>query len=548
MPSDFGPQVNLQMTAELPSRMEYCVLSLIFSESREYGRRNDLCQTVCQGTCSSLRSRPELSKANASLVQACDACHKKKIRCIFSEPACELCRKTGQTCKFTRIEKSLPKRPRRFVLKPFGHGSRQLTRPSGKYLAALEERMKTVEVLLQQSKEKNSSPEETSQSSEPIDEGVGEGALATIINRGPYNKQEHIKAASATFRFPPEEEACRLAQGYFASFNHTFPIFSHERFMQRMRCDYPPQKTDDFVWWATVLVVLTFAHRLRAMSAPALADAENSRACPYLGQLLDAAPKITYMKPSLEAAQVLLATAAILHGTAMPDHVPMLTSAAIRMLQCNNVHLEEGLESPEVAKRTERMHTFWVAYIMDKDIALQFRKPPVLHEQDIGRRPIAREILREGLVYSLDSYVEANLFVIAQGLATIQGQVWSLIYAGSTAKTRDALEAAQEVLNPRLAAWKDSLPFAFKQEDLVGKWPKHAIVNIVTLHFRYFHTLVELNKEPPMEPGNPLRGDCPLSKALPDWPHSTSVLAVEAARNALDLAALTPRGNFQNVW
>lgn len=408
--------------------------------------------------------------------------------------------------------------------------------------------MKTMEGLLQESKERKDSPQQTDTPMGEIpDEGVGEGALATIIYRGPYPKPEHFEKMRKA-SFPPQEEAIHLAQGYFASHNHTFPIFSRERILQRMRNDYPPQKKDDFVWWTTVLVVLTFAHRLRAMSTPALADAENERACPFLGQMLDAAPKLTYMKPSLEAAQVLLATAAILRGTAMPDHVPMLTSAAVRMLQCNNVHLEEEPDSPESARRTERMHTFWVAYIMDKDSALQFRKPPVLHEQDIGRIPLSREVLREGLVFSLDSYLEANLFVISQGLARIQGEVWSLIYAGTTAKTRDALEGAQEVLNPRLAAWKDSLPFRFRSEDLVGKWPKHAIVNIVTLHFRYFHTLVELNKEPPFEPGHPLRGDCPLSKSLPDWPHSTSLLAVEAARNALDLAALTPRGNFQNVW
>lgn len=422
--------------------------------------------------------------------------------------------------------------------------------------------MKTMEGLLQAAKEgKGGSADEEEEGdgdgdgesgsgdlTDPVEDGIGEGALATIMHRGPYHPPCHPKPATSAFRFPPHDEALHLAQGYFASHNHTFPIFARERFMRRMQTAYPPAKADDAVWWAAVLVVLTFAHRLRAMSVPARADVENHRACPYLSEILAAVPRLTYMRPSLEAAQVLLATAAILRGTAMPDHVPMLTAAAARMLQCNNVHMEEAAEGPEAARRAERVNTFWTAYIMDKDIALQFRKPPVLHEQNIGRGPLGREMLTEGVVFSLDSYSEANLFVISQGLARIQGEVWSLIYAGSAAKTREALEAAQEVLNPRLAAWKDSLPFRFRREDLVGRWPKHAIVNIVTLHFRYFHTLVELNKEPPMEPGHPLRGDCPLSKSLPEWPHSTSMLAVEAARNALDLAALTPRGNFQNVW
>lgn len=422
---------------------------------------------------------------------------------------------------------------------------------SGKYLAALEERMKTMESMLQQSKEKTTSPEDASETSALPDESPESSILVAEINGKVYpssSQQKRMKILSENFRFPPHDEATHLSQGFFASYNHAFPIFSRERFATRMQTEYPPQKHVDFVWWTAVLVVLTFAHRLRAMSAPAVADVENERACPFLGQILDAIPKLTYMKPSLEAAQVLLATAAIMRGTAMPDHVPMLTSTAIRMLQCNNVHFDEEPGTPEYARRGERVHTFMAAYIMDKDISLQFRKPPVLHEQDIGRKASCHLVLQEGIVRSLDSCLEANLFIISKNLARIQGQVWSMIYGGVMAKTQEALEAAQAALNPQLAAWKEGLPFRFHRDDLVGKWPKHAIVNIVTLHFRYFHTLVEVNKEPPFEPADPLRGNCPLAKSLPDWPHSTSPLAVEAARDALDLAALTPRGNFQNVW
>jgi len=410
--------------------------------------------------------------------------------------------------------------------------------------------MKSMESMLQQSKEPDS-PDREDEASPEQDFSPHEieyGMLATIIHRGPY-KPAHDFKPTVALDFPTKDEATRLAQGYFASYNHTFPIFSCKRFMQRLQvAEYPPNKKADYGWFATVLVVLTFAHRLRAMSAPARAEKENYNACPYLRELLEAAPKLTYAEPKLDHAQVLLGIACILRGTAIPDIVPMLTATAIRILQCCDVHQEEVPGSPEYAHRHERMNTFWVSYIMDKDIALQFRKPSILHEQDIGRTFLCYEPPQGGTVLSLDSFFEVNLFSAAASLAVIQDNVWQLIYRASGIQDRKSLEVAQELLNPRLANWKQQLPFQFRKEDLVGRWPKHAIVNIVTLHFRYFHTLVELNKTPPLESGQPLNSDCALAEGLPQRPHSTAVVAVEAARDALDLAALLPSGNFQNVW
>ena len=408
--------------------------------------------------------------------------------------------------------------------------------------------MKSMEELLQNSGEKPTQQDEVHET--PSDGSISEGALATIINRGPLIKC-HKTTHPAELVFPRKDQAMHLVQGYFASSNHLFPIFDKHIFMLRMGEEYPPGKHSDLVWWSTVVTVLCYAHRLRAMSRPLQAEVENQEACRYIWEALDVAPKLTYAKPSIGSAQVLLGIASILRGTAMPDPAPMLVSVAIRMLQDLDAQKEESREDTTFCVRKERERIFWIAYILDKDIALQMQKPPVLHQQDIGRPPLEdREKDSVGIVRSLDSYFEVNLFAVSQRLATIQDQVWSRIHSAAMITNRNRLKAAQDELNPVLAAWKKDLPFEFKCEDLVGRWPKHAILHIVVLHFRYFHTLVELNKDPPMDKDDmsPLNGDCPVAKSLPRYPHSTSMLAVEAARDALDLAALTPRGNFQNVW
>jgi hypothetical protein len=427
-----------------------------------------------------------------------------------------------------------------------------LTDSRGKYLAALEERMMKMESLLQRS---NDSQQNGKESTDEDDDSLPSPATMETLStmflnaRSPPTKAEIM--AAPKFQFPPKDEASRLAQGYFASCNHLTPIFSKDKFMRRLEVLYPPNKQKDYTWWTTVVAVLCYAHRLRAMSTPAQADEENNLACPYMKQLLDMVPKLSYGPPSIESAQVLLGVASILRGSAMPDLAPMLVSVAIRMLQTLDAHKVEAPDGPYYHARKERERTFWVAYILDKDIALLTRKPPVLSELDISRPPpLDRNDDRVGTVMSFDSCFDINLFRAAQRLASIQARVWERTLSGSASMTRPALQAAQNELNPVIAAWKAELPFKFKQEDLVGRWPKHAIVHIVVLHFRYFHTLVELNKEPPMEKDDmsPLNGNCPVAKSLPSHPHSTALVAVEAARDALDLASLTPRGNFQNVW
>ncbi|KAK3717962.1 hypothetical protein LTR37_005388 [Vermiconidia calcicola] len=466
--------------------------------------------------------------------KACDACYRKKIKCNYNERICEFCRKVGQRCVFTRVERSPSKKPHR----------------RKKYLAALEDRMETVETRLERSQETETRKDESSRP-DIVERAVSEDALAIIMSRGPFTPPPVLPTRRQPFHFPILDKALRLAQGYFATSNHVLPIFNNNSFVRRLKNDYPPTKHTDLVWWASVAAVLCHAHRLRAMSTPSEADAENNEACQYLLEALEVAPKLTYGRPSMECAQLLLGLAWILRGTPMPEPARMLVAGAIHMLQDLDAHGEEAPDSPEYAMRPGRARVLWVAYTLDKDIALQSRKPPMMREQDIGRSPpIENGEDGVGLVTSLDTTMEVNLFIAGQKLAAIQGRICNWVSSASAPATVDVLESARNELNPVLLAWKTALPFGFKPKDLIGRWPKYSIVHIVVLHFRYFQTLVELNKAPPIRCNDlyPSNGSGSASRLLSVYSHSTSLVAIEAARDALDLASLTSRGNFQNFW
>jgi hypothetical protein len=408
-----------------------------------------------------------------------------------------------------------------------------------KDLSALEDRLKDMEEMLRRSQQTL----ESTNMREPTPPLVVDISSIddSASSRGSPQETQPLEQELAT---GTKEDYIRLAKGFLASCNHLFPIFNPRVVLERMNQEWPPSKKGDLVWWTTLMVVLGYAHRLRAMSDPSGADFDNREACRYLSEALDVAPMLSYVKPSLESAQVLVGVASILRGTAMPQPSRMFISSAVRILQDMDAHKEEEPSSQYFDAKAERARVFWVAYSCDKAVALQTGKPPVLYEQDISRMPpTITNTNGLGVVKSLDRTAEANFFVACYGLSYIEGQLWERMQSATPRSTAEIMLARSD-LNELLAAWKADLAFAFKPDELVGRWPKHCILYIIMMHFQYFQALVEVNRDQ-----DPMwSGTCSAADYLKSYPHSTDPLVVQAARDSLDLANLAPRGNFQHVW
>ena len=85
-----------------------------------------------------------------TILQVCDTCKKKKIRCDISQDSCTQCIKSNIPCTFSPIKpKKGPRRPPGYALNP---QSREAARPSSdryKHMEKLEERLKRMEAMLQ---------------------------------------------------------------------------------------------------------------------------------------------------------------------------------------------------------------------------------------------------------------------------------------------------------------------------------------------------------------------------------------------------------------
>lgn len=413
--------------------------------------------------------------------------------------------------------------------------------------SALEDRLKAMENLLKQSQRAPELGDDQIlvQASDSSQAGSNESPTFTIDTASPESRRP--------FEFAPQDQAIQLAQGYLACCNTMMPTFNTGKMLRRMQREWPPDKDADLTWWTTMAIALSFAHRLRAMSDNSGAEYDNREASKYLSEVLDVAPRLAFAKPSVDTAEVLLALTAVMRGSATPETARMFTACAIHVLQELDAHNinSEVYASLTNSQASDLARAWWVAYIHDKNIAILGGKPPIAHEQDVNRPPPQwADVEGFGFVRSLDGSAEANFQVISHRLAVISSQVYTRTMSPNAEVTPAGMTAAQTALNPLLEGWKARLPFVFKPEALVGRWPKHCVIFLAMLHFQYFQTLLQLNRELSTDPLKVLvvNGGLDLVNQLKAHPFSLSPAVVEAARDGLRLASLTPKGTLQHVW
>jgi hypothetical protein len=85
-----------------------------------------------------------------TILQACDTCKKKKIRCDISRDSCTQCIKSNIPCTFSPIKaKKGPRRPPGYALNPQSREAARLSSDRYKHVEKLEERLKRMEAMLQ---------------------------------------------------------------------------------------------------------------------------------------------------------------------------------------------------------------------------------------------------------------------------------------------------------------------------------------------------------------------------------------------------------------
>lgn len=343
---------------------------------------------------------------------------------------------------------------------------------------------------------------------------------------------------------PPKSVALALINEAFRSFNDYFPLFDEQDFLQQFHENYLESTPSRPGWWACINVVLSLAHRFRAMRTLETVF-ETTQSCRYMHNAIAVISQLNLLKNSLPAVQALVGMAIVLQGTPSPHHASVLIAAAVRLAQSMGLH--RNIQDPSLteAQMEQRRRVFWVAYFLDRDISIMMGAPFAQDDEDMDVE------LPKGTISELplggSGLRTINFFNSRIGLAVIQGQIYKRLY--SVQATRQSAEqrsnTAQE-LNTILAFWRSGVPIDFEDYPMTPlQAPLTAeFLHMLILRFTYVNCLVMIDRQ--MLPAEQLPAYATLD--MQGSVNSAESLCIIESRKAVRLIQIAPHGDYACIW
>ncbi|KAL6861976.1 fungal-specific transcription factor domain-containing protein [Trichoderma novae-zelandiae] len=525
------------------------------------------------------RAQPDFREEERPVVvRACDMCRKKKIRCEPTTQGCSPCTKYGTRCHFTPIAmRRKPRRPagfkyiaqleKRLLGVEAFLGDRSLGKPTVPDISSRTEQT-TPAALLDTAASINSAsgshawmPENEPQMPSPEQTsnlGVNLGVTVRVHDHEEPDLSTYTLGGYLTDRMwphpapelrpvslparqplPTRAVALELIEETFRNYNRFLPLFHEEDFLREFQLKYSTTNPGDAGWWACLNVVLSIAHRLRAIRTVDPTQ-EHILACGYVQNALSVVSELNVSDRSLSAVQALAGMACILQGTPDPAPAAMLVAAALRLAQAMNLHRECSTPGLTESQAEKRRRVFWKVYILDKDISLRTGRPFGQDDDDMDVRLPSNASLEPG---------NQDLFNCRIGLALVQGQVYKQLYsvrAGRQTATRRAI-AAQE-LGSLLSYWKSSAQLELPEDSatLSGLPLSGEMIHKVVLRLTYIHCLTMIDRHLP--PTAQSSSNHELSRFIPISLSPPGSLCVAESRKAIRLVEAIPQGDCACVW
>lgn len=344
-------------------------------------------------------------------------------------------------------------------------------------------------------------------------------------------------ALPARQKLPTKSIALELVKETFSNYNQFLPLFDEDDFLREFELKYLTSNPRDAGWWACLNVVLSIAHRLRALRTLDPTH-ENFLASGYIQNALSVVSELSLSNHDLSAVQALVGMACILQGTSSPEPAAMLVAAALRLAQAMNLHRECSNPALTDTEAERRRRVFWKAYILDKDISLRTCRPFVQDDDDMDVRLPSNT--------GLEPY-NVELFNCRIGLAVIQGQVYKQLYSiRAERQTRARRAMAAEELSSLLSYWKSNAQLESLEDSMMlpGSQLSGEVIHKVVLRLTYIHCLSMIDRHllPTAQPP-PSQQLSPSEVLL-----SPGTLYLAESRKAIRLIEVIPRGDRACVW
>ena len=337
------------------------------------------------------------------VTQACDVCYRKRIRCDAQKPRCSHCILYDSVCTFQASSRK----------------ARHRKQQSGDGAEALRTRVESLESSLDQALQRINTIE-----------GKHDLSLSSVlfsdVQSDPVNVVQTRWSRDISMELPPLQEIFCAVEKYFVTLNSILPLFHRERLLQSISRWHACLDQRDLTTWATINMLLALAHR--QPSSDQATPSEN--ASHYIRNAQSVLAEVILGDINLLTVQYLVGMTIIFQGVQNLKPASMLIAIALRLAHELGLHTQASSMDLDNSAKLERNRVFWIAYILDRDISMRTKQPPVQHETDIQVEWPSADPEEDGagFVAITDGGSDFNFFLSRVQLAQIQGEIYEAMH------------------------------------------------------------------------------------------------------------------------
>lgn len=261
---------------------------------------------------------------------------------------------------------------------------------------------------------------------------------------------------------PAEGLVRQLVDTYLMNMNSIFPLFDPQQLIQTVERWYQSPTQRSCTSWAVINVVMALAQYYSPGSIDLGQVDLHVTDC--LNKAQSVLTDILMGDAELVDLQVLLGLVIVFRATSNIKPAVFLISTALRLAHGLGVHRSDGHLYNNSAPRDslQLRRVFWIAYILDRDIAMRIQQAPIQQdvEIDIEMPPTEPEEDAAGFLSTSEAQEGGfNVFRAQVELAQIQGHLYdALLSVSSKRRTSGERAASCQAIRLLLKDWKARIP------------------------------------------------------------------------------------------
>ncbi|KAF2015916.1 hypothetical protein BU24DRAFT_187833 [Aaosphaeria arxii CBS 175.79] len=433
------------------------------------------------------------------IINACQRCKSRKIRCDGATPICGKCSSQNVECVYGERRWRGKGRTQTHVkelqqrLEQMEHSLRSSGITHDNSQTPVEPSVEMDDEIYtghygQESTEPSLPPAETSSSIEtsngekfvPLPEFLSHN-MAEIKAAGNMALKETGKTPKQFVEMMPKENAIVLVYSYLEQTNAVeFPLFHRAALWYRVQHQFAQSpEGHDPAWWATFNTILATTLQLKAINNPRDFDSVSRYAWGFFKNAWSVYGEIIAGEPSLLSVLALLIMARFLEGSTDLRTMSMVMSAAVRMVTALGMHREPAYDVRE-DERDQRRRVFWCTYLLDKRTSIDIGLPPLLDHIYAVKLPNELSNTGAGCIELADGG-HANIFRLRVQLSILENRLQKLVLS-----PKPTINEIQQLSND-LENWRSRIPPAVQPEsdmvvaEGVDRFP------LLMLHLAYYH-------------------------------------------------------------